>query len=47
LSYVIKVESAINFGSLFDEALEHTNISTLHHPDYNNKEKKILEAVDD
>jgi thiamine biosynthesis protein ThiI len=47
LSHVIKVESAIDFGSLFDEAIENTTISTIQHPDYTNEEIKILEKVDD
>ncbi len=47
LNHVIKVESAIDFGDLFDEAMENTTISTIQHPDYSNKELKILEEVDD
>jgi len=47
LSNVIKVESAIDFGGLFDEAIENTTISTIRNPDYTNEEIKRLEKVDD
>ena len=47
LSHVIKVESAIDFGDLFDEAMGNTIISTIQHPDYVKEEIKILEEVDD
>ena len=47
LNYVINVESSINFGGLFDEALENTTISTIQHPDYTNEALKILEEVND
>ena len=46
LFHVIKVESAIDFGGLLDEAIENTTTSTIQHPDYTNEEKK-LEEVDD
>ena len=47
LDYVIKVESAINFGKLFNDAMENTIISTIEHPDYIKEKIKILEEVDD
>ena len=47
LFHVIKVESAIDFGGLFDEVIENTTISTIQHPDYINEEIKRLEEVDD
>ena len=47
LNHVIKVESAIDFGNLFDEAMENTTISTIQHPDYTNEEIKRLKEVRD
>ena len=47
LNHVIKVESAIDFSDLFDEAMENTIISTIQHPDYTKEELNILEEVDD
>ena len=47
LNHVIKVESSIDFGGLFDEAIENTTISTIQHSDYTNEEIKRLEEIDD
>jgi len=47
LNHVIKVESSIDFGDLFDEAMGNTIISTIQHPDYTKEDIKILEEVDD
>ena len=47
LSHVIKVESAIDFGGLFDEAIENTTISTIQHPDYLKQSIGELEKVND
>ena len=47
LNHVIKVESAIDFSDLFDEAMENTIISTIQHPDYTKEELKILAEVND
>jgi thiamine biosynthesis protein ThiI len=47
LNYVIKVESAIDFGKLFDEVMENITISTIHHPDYIKEGKKKFAEVDD
>ncbi len=47
LNHVISVESAINFGDLFDEALGNATISTIQNPDYINEEKKKMSEIDD
>ena len=47
LDHVIKVESAIEFGDLFDMAMENTTISTIYHPNYIKEKKRKLAAIDD
>ena len=47
ITNVIKIESSIHFGDLYDDAMRNTIISTIQHPDYNKGEYKILEEVDD
>ena len=48
LDYVLKVESAINFGDMFDRAIEDSEISLIKCSDYiSKKEKKIAEVVND
>ena len=47
LDRVIKIESEIDFGGLFEKAMENTTNSTIYHPDYiNEKEKKLVEIYD-
>ena len=47
LDHVIKIESAIDFGGLFEKAMGNTTNSTIYHPDYiNEKEKKLVEIYD-
>ena len=47
LDHVIKAESAIDFGDLYDEAMENTNISTIYNQDYLKQDKKKLEKIYD
>ena len=47
LDHVIKAESAIDFGDLYDEAMENTNISTIYNQDYLKKDEKKLEKIYD